>query len=262
MFLGDSGTITNRFPRIFVNQLVLKGVKRDYKAHICLCYASIFTQYLETVEFLHPKELEYYFTLKFEQRIKSFLAGRYAAKKAVSFFSNDKNLECILIGSGIFNQPIVVHPNETNIQVSISHCDNLGAAIAFSEELPMGIDIERINADRKDVLESQMTGGEKDLFKLLPCSHEAACTLFWTAKEALSKILKTGLMIPFHICEINQIVIEDGIVYSFFKNFPQYCTASLIFHPYVCSITYPKKVVLDIKATEELLRDFKQLIID
>ncbi|SFJ69916.1 4'-phosphopantetheinyl transferase family protein [Thermoflavimicrobium dichotomicum] len=258
----DPKTLVNGFPKLSMNKLVLKGTDENYRANMCLCYSPFLAQYLETVKYLHPKELEYYFTLKFEQRIKSYLAGRYAAKKAVSFFVRDENLDRILIEQGIFNQPIVVHPNKMNIQVSISHCDDLGVAIAFSEELAMGIDIERISIDRKDVLRTQMTDREKELIESLPYSDETTLTVFWTAKEALSKILKTGLTTPFHIYEINQIEIKNGAIFSFFKNFTQYCTVSFIFGHYICSITYPRRTELSTRTVRNLLCDIEQSIKD
>lgn len=254
--------ITNRFPGTFIEKLVLKGTDGNYRASLCLYYSPFHDEYLQAIKCLHPKELEYFLTLKFERRIKSYLAGRYSAKRAISFFVKDENLDRILIEQGIFHQPIVVHPNKKNIQVSITHCDDLGAAIAFSEELAMGIDIERISDDRKNVLEAQFTVREKALIKFLPYSYEVGLTFLWTAKEALSKILKTGLTAPFHIFEINKIEIKNSAIISFFENFPQYCTVSFIFGRYVCSITYPKRTELSIEAVRDLLHDVEQSIIN
>ncbi|PEU20734.1 hypothetical protein CN526_28045 [Bacillus wiedmannii] len=253
-FGGEYESFENRLPKSVTSELVLKQENKTYKTNICICYSSSINQYLETVKYLHSNERAYFLKLNVEKRVESYLAGRYAAKKALSNFIEDDKLDGILIKSGIFNQPIVVYPSEMNAQVSISHCDNLGAAIAFSEEIPIGIDIERISADRNDILGAQMTVREKGLTKLLSYPDEIVYTLFWTAKEALSKILKTGLTTPLEIYEINKIEIKNGVVYSYFQNFSQYCTASVIFGQYIYSITYPKGADLSIKNLIEILR--------
>ena len=246
------------FPQIFTKEFVIKGMDREFRASLCMGHFSVPADFLKIVKFLHPKELEYYFHLEFERRVKSYLTGRYVAKRAVSFLVGEDSLERICIEQGIFHHPVVNVPNTTNVQVSITHCDDLAAAIAFSEELPMGIDIERISADRNKVLETQMTLKESSLLSSLPYFYETILTLFWTAKEALSKILKTGLTTSFHIYEISQVEARDGVVYSLFENFPQYRTASFILGDYVCSITYPKKTEWSVAVVKDVLQEIEQ----
>ena len=86
-------------------------------------------------------------------------------------------------------------------------------------------------------------------------SYGALLTLFWTAKEALSKVLKTGLLTPFTIYEIAQLEIKSGYIISCFKNFNQYYNISFQLDHYMCSITCPKKTNLeiDISALKERL---------
>lgn len=255
---GERKSDNKLFPQVSTKELVIKGTDREFRAGLCIGYFSIPADFLKAVKFLHAKEFEYYFTLEFERRVKSYLTGRYVAKEAVSFLSGEKSLERICIEQGILHHPVVTLPNTPNIQVSITHCDDLAAAIAFSEELPMGIDIERISVDQNKVLETQMTAKESSLFSCLPYSYETTLTLFWTVKEALSKILKTGLTTSFHIYEISQMEVRDGVVYSLFENFPQYRTASSILGSYVCSITYPKKTELSVAVVKDVLQEIEQ----
>jgi 4'-phosphopantetheinyl transferase len=253
-------TLTNRLPELSMNELDLQGTDRNYKVTMSLCYSPSINHYLETIKYLHTKELDYYLKLTYERRVRSYLAGRYAAKKAVSSFVQEEHLDKILIEQGIFHQPIVVYPHQKNIQVSITHCENIGAAIVFPEAIPMGIDIERISIKRKDVLNAQMTDEEKDLIKSFAYPEEIALTLLWTAKESLSKILKTGLTIPFNILEIYKLEVKENAVLGYFKNFPQYCVTSFVFNQYVCSITYPKGNFPDLKATEGVLEKIERVI--
>jgi 4'-phosphopantetheinyl transferase len=125
----------------------------------------------------------------------------------------------------------------------------------------MGIDIERISDDRKDALEAQITGKEKNLIRFLPYSYEVGLTLLWSAKEALSKILKTGLTAPFYIFAINKLEVKNSAIFSFYENFPQYCTVSFIFGCYVCSMTYPKKTELSIEPVRKLLHGVEESMI-
>lgn len=196
------------------------------------------------IRHLHPEELKFVHSLRFERRVRSYLAGRYAAKKAISLYAGDSELNRIWIDQGIFSQPVVAGP--CRVQVSITHCEEVAAAVAFTEKLPMGIDIEQIRSDRLDVLESQATLREMDMVRSLPYPKESLLALLWSAKEALSKALRTGLTAPFRIYELNRLESRDGFWVSAFENFFQYETVSVFFHSYVCSVTYPKGVKVNV----------------
>jgi len=237
-------------PKIYLDELKFHGFEEHFKANISFCYFPQIYFYQEAVKYLHPKERNYYETLKFEKRIKSYLLGRYAAKMAVGAFTGEEQLDRILIQQGVFSQPIVTCLSQQNIQVSITHSDDFGAAVAFSEAYPIGIDLERISLNKTDILENQITETEKELIgqlmKTKLYSYEALLTLFWTAREALSKVLKTGLLTPFTIYEIGKLEIKSGYIVSYFKNFAQYHNISFQLDHYMCSITCPKKTKLGI----------------
>ncbi|MBA4543501.1 MULTISPECIES: 4'-phosphopantetheinyl transferase superfamily protein [Thermoactinomyces] len=247
-------------PETWTAELILKGMDRNYMAGLCLCYSRRMMAYMQTVKFLQAKEREYFDTLQFERRIKSYLAGRYAGKRAVSFLIGEEKPERVLIEHGIFHQPVAVYPGSSKVQVSITHCDDLGAAIAFPEAVPMGIDIERICPEKKDVLERQLTVREQDLAKSIPFAYETALTLFWTVKESMSKVLKTGLTSSVGIFLIEKTEINDRVIVSHFVHFPQYCAASFIFEPYICSIAYPKRAVWETGMVRDLLDDLSGLL--
>lgn len=238
---------------IYIDELSLIRPENIFKAILC-CSGRI--DYEGLIPHLHPQERDYFETLKFEKRIKRYLMGRYVAKQAVSALTGEKDLSNILIQSGIFTQPIVVS-NQQNIQVSITHSDNFAAALAFPEVHPMGIDLEKINLNQNEVLESQMTEAEKERIRFLSFSYsyETLLTLLWTAKEALSKALKTGLMTPFQVFEISKIEFRDDYIMSYYINFAQYKVISFIISNYVCSIVHPLKsyLHLDIKSIKEVL---------
>jgi phosphopantetheinyl transferase len=223
---------------VYIDELQLIGPEKKYKSNLCCCFFSSTKEYEDIIQYLHTQERKYFDTLKFEKRIRSFLIGRLVAKHAVAALTGELDLADIYIQAGIFNQPIVVSNNK-NIQVSITHSGDCGVALAFPETSPMGIDIEIVCPANSRVIERQMAQGEIEQIDALVLSRDKGLTLLWTAKEALSKILKTGLTIPLDIFEISKIEICDNCVMGYFKNFAQYKVISFVVDNYVCSIAYP-----------------------
>ncbi len=224
---------------IYVARLDLIRPEGITNASLCYSHYSCLKGYDELTQHLHAHEFTYYNTLQFQRRIKSYLIGRFVAKQAVAALTGEK-LSDIEIYHGVFAQPIVMSRKQ-NIQVSITHCDDFGLAIAFSEAHPIGIDIERVDANKNYVLERQITQSEKSRIQTLPLPFMTGLTFLWTAKEALSKVLKTGLMTPFDIFEISKLEFINSNIFGYYKNFAQYKTISFTINNYVCSIVHPIK---------------------
>lgn len=225
---------------LYIDELNLMRPDAVFKAVLCCCFLSRVQDYENIVQYLHPEEHGFYARLQFEKRIKSYLMGRFVAKQAVAAFIGEEDLRSIFIQSGIFTQPVVVS-NKHNVQVSISHCDNFGAALAFPEAHPMALDIEKINPDKRAVLESQITEAERELLCTCSPSYDIGLTLLWTAKEALSKVLKTGLTTPFGLFEISSAEWHNTHTECHYKNFAQYKSVSFTVGNYVCSLIHPVK---------------------
>jgi phosphopantetheinyl transferase len=238
------------------DEFILTGLERDAGAALCFFSLPASHPFEELADVLHPRETAYYHTLKSEKRKRSYLVGRYAAKKAVAAFVQETDPRRILIQQGIFNQPIATCEDARNVQVSITHCDGLGAAIAFPEAHPMGIDLERIKPGKREAIESQMTKAEREGITALSFPYDMLLTLAWTAKEALSKVLKTGLTTPFTIFAMSEIKVQNDCFTGSFENFPQYKALSFETDGYVCSIVCPKKtgIEIDFSALKEQVR--------
>jgi 4'-phosphopantetheinyl transferase len=121
---------------------------------------------------------------------------------------------------------------------------DFGAALAFPEAHPMGIDLEIINSKQKIALEGQVTEWEKQQIVSLPILYDVGLTLLWTAKEALPKVLKTGLMTPFDVFAISKMELYDYYIICYYENFPQYKVICFTISNYMCSIAYPLKTEL------------------
>jgi len=197
----------------------------------------VFTQ---PATFLHEAELATYCQLDFPERRQSYLAGRYIAKKVLSAYLLEEDLRQIRIDAGVFGQPVVVHASGQSPAVSISHSHGSAVALAFHEGHPMGIDLERVTSGAKAAVDSQITAREKRLYR--PGEEEEAIfyTRLWTVKEALSKVLRTGLMMPFWVLEVASIGQAGGWTESTFRHLAQYKALSFLWENHICSIVLPR----------------------
>jgi len=230
---------------VYIDELSLIRPETTLKATLCHYYLAGTTNYDELIQHLHIRERKDYNTLKFNKQVRSFLMGRMAAKQAVSALNNEKKLADIIIQAGIFAQPIVISSGK-NIQVSITHCEDYGTAIAFPEVHPMGIDLEKIDPLKREVLAGEITAFENKMIVSAVIQYDAGLTLLWTVKEALAKVLKTGLMTPFEVFEISRINFCENFTICYFKNFAQYKAISFSIGNYMCSIVHPLKTDLRI----------------
>lgn len=189
---------------------------------------------------LSPEELQELNDYKYERRKNSFFLGRSSAKLAIQQIANGANPSGITVGKGVFGFPIVKGIQE-RISVSISHCEELGISLAYPDEHPVSIDVETINEERASLIENYITEEEAKLIGQF-CSHEMSAFLFWTAKESLSKLLKTGLTLDFKIMLIKSVEeVSSGIYVSTFSNFPQYKSVTFKVKNMVCSIGLPER---------------------
>ena len=243
----------SQFPNTCTEKLLLK--RPDSCFECCLCISDI--SFLNLKEkrrlFLHPKELAYFDSLRFERRQKSFLLGRFCAKQALSAFLQESDMTKISVHHGVFEHPVVQYSKGKGVQISISHCDHCGGAIAFPEEHPMAIDLEKIDPRKRDVILTQCTPEEFKLIQSLPIPETTQLTLLWTVKESLSKVLKCGLMTPFKIFEIKEVESESDCFFWTFRKFAQYKVISFVIGNTACSIITPKKtkLMINVKALKK-----------
>jgi 4'-phosphopantetheinyl transferase len=202
---------------------------------------------------LHSIEYQRYKSFTTDVRKVSFLLGRYCAKKAIASLFNIKSLNQIYIDSGIFNQPIIKLPNIPNMRVSISHDGVSAVALAFPEEHPMGIDIESIDEDKCAEISTYFTTHEKTLHQGINHSKSQIDTILWTAKESLSKVLKTGLTTGLEIMEVESLEkINQRYFRGTFTHFCQYQTISIIHSNKVITLLLPRKSNVELDKNSNL----------
>ena len=244
------------FPDTYIEKLGLSRPDKVYEAYLCISNHPFLDLKEKREQFLHPEELAYFDTLRFERRQKSFLLGRYCAKQAISKYLGDTEMRQFTIRHGVFEHPIVKHLSNKEVQISISHSDEYGGAIAFPEEHPMAIDLEKINPKRTEVIQTQCTQDELRLIQSLQIPDMTQMTILWTVKEALSKALKCGLMTPFKIFEVRDLMPKSDCLVWTFKKFAQYKAVSFIISNTACSIVMPQKteVVIHVKELKGLFK--------
>lgn len=194
--------------------------------------------------FLHPDELRYFSSLTAARRRQSYLLGRYASKKALSPLLGSAHTTTVAILPGSFDQPVVCGTAEP-LDVSISHCDGLACAIAFPAGHPMAVDVEQIDPRRAEIMRSQVQPHEFEQVVRRTNSEMVACTVLWTAKEALSKALRCGMTVPLEVLAIE--TIEDSVwpLVGTFRNFAQYKFLAWVGRGFVLTAVMPLRSTLE-----------------
>ncbi len=138
-------------------------------------------------EILSEREQAFFQTLRFPKRRVEWLGGRFALKELVRGVSQAAWKEIELL-PGSTGKPILqIRGEKSPLAFSITHSSGWAAA-AVSEDTPfLGIDLEKI--------EHRIDAWAKDFFhpSELTGTGDAFLTALWTQKEAVVKLLGTGL---------------------------------------------------------------------
>ncbi len=175
---------------------------------------------------LHPAERTRLETFRHDRRRKSFVCGRIAAKAALAAYFPNIDPKKIEIGSGVFDQPLVIGGAENlqGISISLSHSDCFAVALAFHRAHPLGIDVDLPTAkDVPVILDGLQPSMQKMICMAGLDDQEAAC-LLWVARESLAKTLTTGMMTPLDLY-VPSMIERTAIGFEVrYANFAQYRT--------------------------------------
>ena len=137
---------------------------------------------------LSPREETYYQTLRFPKRRTEWLGGRVALKRVVARTLHVADLSHIEILPQENGKPNVLVKNKpVAIAHSITHSHGFAAAAVSEGGTLLGIDLEKIT--------HRMDAWKRDFFhpNELTADGDDFLTALWTQKEALVKLLGTGL---------------------------------------------------------------------
>jgi 4'-phosphopantetheinyl transferase len=189
--------------------------------HVSLCIIRADFSKIDKLknEFLHNDELYSLASYTHEKKKMSFLLGRYASKNALCLLDTYKKPAVFYhIENGPLGEPFVTN---ADYQISISHTNNWATAIASTKPIPFGIDIEEIsNLDKIDLTSFYLNMEEYFMFDFTD-PNAIKCSI-WAAKEALSKLLKSGLTIDYNLLSLKNVKSHGNVMHIEFKNFHAY----------------------------------------
>ncbi|MPT22091.1 MAG: 4-phosphopantetheinyl transferase family protein [Starkeya sp.] len=174
-------------------------------------------------------------------RRQSLLAGRRAAKDALSLLAPELDRRDIRVLPGLFGQPVVTMPGRANVQVTLAHAGAAALALAHPEACPMGVDLECFVPAHLGALREQTTAREREAVRVaMPDDEGQQLLLLWSLKEALSKALRTGLTVPFALLEVSHLSPVPGGLTAQFANFAQYEGIAFAADPLVAAVVRPR----------------------
>lgn len=216
----------------------------DTAIRVAYCVTKWASFNLRAQEVLSQQELEKYNSFKIESGRNEYLLGRYSAKQAYFKVINQKvDYRTINIRNGVFEQPFFT--NDASLGISISHSRNVGGAIVFDKAFPMGIDLEVVDEETVRTIQPFISNDEIAHIK---GKRECILVAVWCMKEALSKVIRTGLTIPFELLKIACAKGNDNFFECYFENFPQYKGIAEIGGSHAAAITYPRQLTTSSQA--------------
>lgn len=233
----DKDCETNMF------NLVLKREAKLYKGMLGITNVNYAILKAEKSRILDDDEMKQLHSLSNDRMKETFLRSRFICKMSVGNYLSSDEFKKIRIRHGVFEQPLLDSANG----ISVSHSGNFAACVVFPDEHPMGLDLEVIQEDAVEKIDSQLTKNEMILADKLEEEKNRSYTRCWTAKEALSKVLKTGLMVPFQMLEINSVKTDKKYTLSYFKNFIQYKAISCTLQDVMVSMVLPAETEFKIE---------------
>lgn len=205
--------------------LHLRRHAESRRAHLAVVDAATSPELTAGPEsFLSPVELAHYASLRFAEKRNAYLLGRLAAKQAAGALMGENDLNRIEIYAGAFGQPLLRHPQSAGLEISVSHSQACGVAIAYPAEWPIGVDLEIVSAESVAAVMPalEMSAAEQRWLDLGTVEIATACGMLWSAREALGKSMKIGLNCPLGILALKELLsMGEGAWLAHYVNFPQ-----------------------------------------
>lgn len=148
---------------------------------------------------LSGAEMEHFYNLRIPKNRLQWVAGRYAAKSALFKYKfrsrNIMDLKCIDVLKGENSAPFVLQ--YPDVKVSITH--SFPFCIGVVSERKTGIDIEKVDEYPYSLIKHFFCEDEKGVInkKTDHYSQLEQSMIFWTRKEAVSKLLGLGMKMNF-----------------------------------------------------------------
>lgn len=200
--------------------------------------------------FLNVHEKGFFDSIRSAGRRTDYLLSRFAAKHGLGEYLREADPTKIEVATGVVQQAVVRYPSSHVPDVSLTHTRSHAGALVFPKVHPMAIDFEMADPDKLEQFRSNCLPREIKLAAPLVREEPLRWTLIWTIKEALSKILKSGLSCPFDIFEIENLRSNDGAFDGDYKNFAPYRFYGWHVNGMMAAMVLPRKTELGIGPAE------------
>lgn len=139
---------------------------------------------------LNAAELVFYQTLKLQKRKTEWLGGRFALKQLLcAHLGRDFASFTLLAPGGVGKPTLTLDGRPLSIAFSLTHSNGYAVAAIAPHAKYIGIDLEKISP--------RISAWKNDFFHPTErtCEDDAFLTTLWTQKEALVKLLGSGLTV-------------------------------------------------------------------
>lgn len=161
----------------------------------------------------HPLKIPPQYEIKRQQ---SYLLGRIAASKSITALEITPTK--IYFAQGLLGNPLTYLTNKTQVQISLTHDQDLGLCISTFENVNLGVDFCWDHPNRQKMFARVISEEETRLLTPPPPK-----SLFWCAKEALRKALQLGRHIWGSLLRICAIKPLNKTAYEIeYENFPKW----------------------------------------
>tara|TARA_A100000171_G_scaffold28205_2_gene26328 strand:- start:201 stop:917 length:717 start_codon:yes stop_codon:yes gene_type:complete len=214
--------------------------EKRYFFTLALINASLSKLEKNAVSFLHPDERKELNSYTYNMRRHSFLLGRCAAKIAFNSYNACQTLESSFqVRNTLMGSPYFL--NKQN-HLSLSHSGDYGLAMVGERDHSFAVDIEIKNSSNHLSKEAF----EPDEQKWLQCfdwSQDEVMLGLWSIKEALVKLIQTGLTVSMVTLEVKEVTQENkNRLKVKFKHFHSITGWIIKKENYILSICLPSKI--------------------
>ncbi|HEX9109799.1 MAG TPA: 4'-phosphopantetheinyl transferase superfamily protein [Longimicrobiales bacterium] len=167
---------------------------RPSRIHWLLCTRA---QLPRELDWLGPAEHAVLQTLRLPKRRADWLLGRWAAKQVLArcLDGAPTSLSAIQVLAAADGAPdAYLRDARVPPTVSISHSGDVGLAVAATSDVPLGCDVERVEARSPAFVRDYFTPAEAELVEAVPAEgRPLLATLLWSARESALKVRREGL---------------------------------------------------------------------
>ncbi|CAN7272719.1 4'-phosphopantetheinyl transferase family protein [Rossellomorea sp. LjRoot5] len=256
MHNNERGSILNLGPK-FISKTIHYQFPSLLSNFFIISFGYLQNESELSLECLDPRETEDLNKIYRVKRRRDYLIGRYLAKVSIAKYLKNIELNQIIVYRGLANQPILSLPSHhTHNQVSIAHSNGYGVTVAYKEDILLGVDVELIDHSKSHFFGEYLEG----LNHNLPFSNNIVGLLIFTAKEALVKSIKLGLIFPIHLLRVKDIIMIDNSYFVIkFENFDKFKVICIKIYDVIISIAYQESLGLlekDLKEFSSSMEEF------